>query len=532
MKFYVVHSREFDYVNELYHPIKIILFILGLSIAACHADNTELLNNPKSNPPYLQKPTGPYNVGYEKFHWINKNICPDLFFSGQNWDDFSVENKEYCHEIFVRVYYPSSEKYQPTTQYYQPFLTKIYENYLQPFTIPKQYIKEFYSTQSFSTNKPQILSNRKFPVIFFSPGHSMPAEGYENIITELVSYGYIVVGIDTPFNSPVELANGHLVRVNEFKSPELMEKSTSIQEQDLMYVYDRIKKHDISSNIFSAMALERIGIIGHSIGACLLTDVGYNHPKMFQAAATLDICYSDNTPKRKQLIIPLMHQISASHNEADTINLMNSLGDDGYLVGITPNKNDHRYTEHINFTDISTLQYTPAFQTFDKELKIRLLSGFDLKLMSHQPSQEERESYNKPTYVLVKLSGKWKLTVYVDTEISPMDIRVVDNLQKSLDSLSRKSIEKLTHDDIKAVLFAIKTFHNKSVAENLKYIGKGNGWDITAAMNIYLLQFFNTYLKGETNQSLLNCDALSDNTYMKCGPLAQVYKNGKMKFKV
>lgn len=48
-------------------------------------------------------------------------------------------------------------------------------------------------------------------------------------------------------------------------------------------------------------------------------------------------------------------------------------------------------------------------------------------------------------------------------------------------------------------------------------LGIGNGWEITNSINIYLLQFFNTYLKGVMNPAFKNCDPLAKNTFIKCG---------------
>jgi len=57
---------------------------------------------------FLYPPTGPYSVGYEDFHWVNNNVCPDPFFNGKNQADFSPNNPNHCREIMARVYYPSS----------------------------------------------------------------------------------------------------------------------------------------------------------------------------------------------------------------------------------------------------------------------------------------------------------------------------------------------------------------------------------------------------------------------------------------
>lgn len=49
-------------------------------------------------------------------------------------------------------------------------------------------------------------------------------------------------------------------------------------------------------------------------------------------------------------------------------------------------------------------------------------------------------------------------------------------------------------------------------------LGAGNGWEITNTINIYLVQFFDTYLKGEINLAFKKCTVLSKDNYIKCGP--------------
>ena len=73
-----------------------IMFACALSsfIQICNADYKTY-----NSYSYLSKPTGRYGVGFQNFHWINTNICPDPNYNGKNNDDFSQNNKEFCHGI-------------------------------------------------------------------------------------------------------------------------------------------------------------------------------------------------------------------------------------------------------------------------------------------------------------------------------------------------------------------------------------------------------------------------------------------------
>ena len=71
---------------------------------------------------YLLRPTGQYGIGFKDFHWMNKNICLDPSFSIENKQYFGSNNKKYCHELMVRIYYPTTSKTYAKTPYYQPIV--------------------------------------------------------------------------------------------------------------------------------------------------------------------------------------------------------------------------------------------------------------------------------------------------------------------------------------------------------------------------------------------------------------------------
>lgn len=102
------------------------------------------------------------------------------------------------------------------------------------------------------------------------------------------------------------------------------------------------------------------------------------------------------------------------------------MGQNNFVVGIPPAEQNRDYSYHMNFSDMSTLQYLPAYQTL-----------------------------------------MWWLVNILHQELP---------------------------------------------------VGKGNGWEVTNAINTYSVQFFDTFMKSEVNPAFSNCNALSNNTFIKCGP--------------
>jgi hypothetical protein len=375
---------------------------------------------------YLSKPTGNYAIGFQDFHWIDTNVCPDPNYSGKNKDDFSRRNKRFCHEMRVRIYYPAAANNKPRAYYYKPLIKSIIKSIYQDLSqvpgVTKKHFFQLNQLKSFSVENPPIVLGKKFPVIFFSPGSGSQVEMYENFITELVSHGYIIIGINSSFISgDIELPSGHIVK---FNSDESLNDSIQIPLHDFSFAYKQIHSLNKVNMLFSAMDLQHIGALGQSLGGEIVANTVHNQPDWFKAAVTLDSGIDKLDDTLKKFSIPFMRQISANRKYESSIRMVFDLEKNGFLVTISPDEKNHHYSYHMNFTDYSTIQYLPAEQL--------ALNYF-------------------------KQQGK-----------------------KSM-------------------------------------FGTGNGWEITNSINVYLLQFFDTYLKGKENLTFKKCQPLASNTFIKCG---------------
>lgn len=479
--------------------IVLVLFFFGFN---CRA-NDNLSQN------FLSKPTGEYGVSFHDFHWINNTLCPDPMFTGKNKNDFSKNNSKYCHEVVVRIYYPVFEKIR--TAYYPPLINSQKERLIRFPGITKNDISQLDQIQSFSGKNLRPIFAKQFPVIFFIPGYGCSIELYENFITELTSHGYIVIGVNSPFISgDVELPNKHIVQsIPQMNIDEVLKNYLPIQTSDLSFVLEKIYRDHNSNLIFSSMDLKYIGAFGHSLGGLVVSNLAKEHPNWFQAAVTLDVGGNSTIKKSK---IPLMHQISASFKHMAPVNF--ELGTNGYLVSITPSAENYDYSYHMNFSDMSTLQYLSAYQKVAAYLDQIIKTGCDIKFISHDLTKEEIGAFNRTTYVFIKKQEKWQLSYYESQEkISDLDMLMIKNLSSELNKLPNILPEKLTESEIapiKKILMSVFVISHSQ-------FGKGDGWKLTAIINLYLLHFFDTYLKEQQDQKLLNCKTLTNDTLMRCG---------------
>lgn len=502
-----------------------VIFIICSLLATIGYSDDQGGENLSNRTDYLKKPTGQYGIGFENFHWVNQNACPDVNFSGINQEDFSPGNTKHCHEIVARIYYPTTIQSEPSSPYYPPLIDSQIQQFKQQPSTSKTQLKQLTKIKSFSLEKAEILSGKKFPVLLFSPGFGCPSEEYENLITELVSQGYIVVGINTPFINLVALPNAHVVKpvnVANVKNIDryISDKLVPLQSQDLIYIYNKLHNPHSSNSLFSSMDLTHIGLFGHSIGARTLADVAYTHPAWFQAIAPLDIgtgSTGEPLKKLKNITIPVMYQISSLFRVISPyMPVTFGLEKNGYLVGIAPNELNHTYSHHMNFTDFSTLQYLPIYKTQKEQMTV---PSFDLKLMPNYPTRNDIAAFTTVTYVLAKQKNTWGFFQYFSRPniIAPrtyIDIDMIDGLSVALSALPNKPIDQLSNSEIEPIKKIVTSFN--ASASNM--LGTGNGWEITDSINTYLVRFFNTYLKEQENSAFNKCSPLHKNTYIKCGP--------------
>jgi len=134
--------------------------------------------------------------------------------------------------------------------------------------------------------------------------------------------------------------------------------------------------------------------------------------------------------------------------------------------------------------------------------------------MSHDPTKQDSKKFSKATYVLIKKESKWRLMLYFNgKDVIAGDVNRIQGLDAALEQLPSKSPEQLTQAEIVSVRNVILAFDHPRVAP----LGTGNSWSITYSINSYLVAFFNTFLKEDSSPAFQKCEALSKNTYIKCG---------------
>jgi dienelactone hydrolase len=108
-------------------------------------------------------------------------------------------------------------------------------------------------------------SKAKYPVVLLSPGNATNVEFYGSMGEDLASHGYIVVGVNHPYQVPAtRLESGRVALYQED-----LAVPAKIEERvfDLKFVIDRLEQETKSGGLVQGrFDLDALGVMGHSNG--------------------------------------------------------------------------------------------------------------------------------------------------------------------------------------------------------------------------------------------------------------------------
>lgn len=297
-----------------------------------------------SSDQYLLLPTGRYAIGYR---------------------DFILET------LHFRVYYPSEQKISVRSAYYPKGVEK-YQKDIRDCKIEhlrESDIKSLAGLTSFAQHN-LIPLTQKQPVIYFIPGMETNAPEYENILCELASHGYMIIGLDNTDNP---------------------EKTAQMAYAELKNLDQALRRNVLKDDLFSILDFKRVVGLGHSMGGVAALLAGQD-ATLFKAIVALDapadlaqpITYDIRNPcKIPALQVHASTWIKMYSGGSNSYSGSSAFipGRNGYHIVLNSHSDSELYSDHNNFSDRSTLQYHPAIKAFNhhppsrKDVKEALAAG-------------------------------------------------------------------------------------------------------------------------------------------------------------
>jgi predicted dienelactone hydrolase len=233
--------------------------------------------------PGLPKPSGPHRVGSVVFRWTDATRAETLTTAASD-----------RRQVVVQAWYPTDALEGRAVPYFEA------QGRL-PASIaglPSWMFNSFGRVKTHALQSPRVSAERRrWPILLFSPGLSVPREQYTALVTDLASRGYVVIAVSYPYESAVSvLANGRVV--GQTAHPDVMgppphpevQRLIDIRTADSSFVLDqlsRLAQLDPASPLVGRLDLEHVGFVGHSIGGATAVQVLASDPR-FKVGVDLD----------------------------------------------------------------------------------------------------------------------------------------------------------------------------------------------------------------------------------------------------
>ncbi|HEV2353877.1 MAG TPA: hypothetical protein VGR89_06530, partial [Puia sp.] len=228
-----------------------IMFIGLFGVVVHFGDHREVV---------LPKPSGPYAVGRTLFDWRDT----------QRDDPYSSKIGEH-RELMVWLWYPADASPHSKPAEYIP-LAWASELPWRPVTIPDR-------IRVHAVADARIADRRQaYPVLVFSTGFGNLPSDYTSLIEDIVSHGYVVLGITSTYSAPVvRFPDGRVVHHSAAASfprgpsqaiQSAGNRMVKVWAADVRFAVDRLAQMDtdMNSRFHGRLDLSNLGLFGQSFG--------------------------------------------------------------------------------------------------------------------------------------------------------------------------------------------------------------------------------------------------------------------------
>jgi predicted dienelactone hydrolase len=217
----------------------------------------------------LPAPTGSYKVGRVMYDWIDAGrLNPYAPVAGTK------------QELAVRLWYPAAVVSSSQAAEYVPAYWRSALEHHQGFLLSRLLSRDLGRVKSHSWSDAAVSRQEStYPVVVLRAGGGALSSDYTSIAEDLASHGYVVVSMDAPYRTVVTaFPDGRVALRNAQSDFDSMpyaaaEKAATqamgVWVEDVKFVLQRLKElnlHDPSRRFEGRLDLEKIGIVGHSLG--------------------------------------------------------------------------------------------------------------------------------------------------------------------------------------------------------------------------------------------------------------------------
>lgn len=378
------------HVKKLIAGGMIVLCLLGLGLSAALPIALPVFHFPS--------PNGPYQIGTVTYHWVDTS----------RHELFST-NPQAHRELMAQIWYPVQGNKSSARAPYAQDASALSSALGRAFHAPGFF---FSSLQEVTTHAipavPVAKDKSSYPVLLFLTGLTGFRQSNTFQVEELVSHGYIVVGLDQPYAAAtVVFPDGHQILgwTRDQMQPLIQQSLTPTRPaptlngqalpngiipyftQDVSFTLDQLTALNIDDPgglLTGRLDLQRIGIFGVSLGAMIAGEACHQDTRlkaclMMDATMPADVVQAGLRQPGMWMSRPASDMQLEHWAESDIVQTLSTMqavfnkepAGDGYYVSIAG-------MFHVNFTDGPYL--TPVGSLLNPPLagSINAQRGFDI----------------------------------------------------------------------------------------------------------------------------------------------------------
>lgn len=327
----------------------------------------------------FSRPAGPYDIGTVTYHWTDES----------RQEIFSPD-KTLRRELMTQVWYPARRGASSSRAPYLPDADIVAAALARQHNFPDfafQHLK--YVMSNAAESIPVAEDEPSYPVLIFLEGLTGFRQMNTFQVEELVSRGYIVVGIDQPGGAAsVVFPDGHHIAITGLVQQVLAANHQSVTPtgeppqiygqtfkegtipyfaQDVSFALDQllaVNNADSKSILTGKLDLERIGVFGVSLGGMVGAEACLKDPRLkaclvMDVAMTADVVQQGlrqpcmwitrpaETMRLERQKVGGWAEKDIEEHQATMRAVYNNLPGDGYFVQVPG-------MFHIDFTDLSS----------------------------------------------------------------------------------------------------------------------------------------------------------------------------------
>jgi len=344
---------------------------------------------------HFPRPSGPYQIGTLTYHWVESRH-----------EIFSTDPNAH-RELMAQVWYPVKGDTSSARAPYVQDAEALSASATRVRNLPSFTFDHFtYVTTNAIPSAPVATDRPDYPVLIFLTGASGFRQANTVQIENLVSHGYMVVGLDQPYTAAsVIFPDGRQITgwTDAQLDPYIYQSLSPVEPaptlgglalkqgiipylaQDISFTLDQLtalNTADPNGILTGRLDLERVGTFGHSLGAMIASEACHLDSRlkaclMMDAAMPADVVQTGLRQPGMWLTRPASDMRLDGWKESDitqTLNTMRAVfneepAGDGYYVSVPG-------MFHYNFTD--TPLFTPLGSLLGLTGPINAQRGFDI----------------------------------------------------------------------------------------------------------------------------------------------------------